>query len=219
MKCVTYSQLANAPTSVTIDASKDGVKFSCNGDIGNGSVTLRTTTSADKPETNVEIELSEPVALTFSLKYLINFCKAQGLSKTVKVCLSNEVPLLVEYTLASNSYLRFYLAPKVCLLLRIPSFTTLTTRRSATRSKPLVAKRCDEHAYCRRWLGIITVWDERVTGPPCASFCSQDHRVHVARLRAHVSRGPWVDRKGGNVSMHLMIMNNTLSQPVTCVWG
>jgi proliferating cell nuclear antigen len=127
---------------VTIDASKDGVKFSCSGDIGNGSVTLRTTTGiADKPETNVEIELSEPVALTFSLKYLINFCKAQGLSKTVKVCLSNEVPLLVEYTLASNSYLRFYLAPKVSFPLPIPSFTKLTPCRLVTRSKPSVAKR------------------------------------------------------------------------------
>lgn len=60
----------------------------------------------------MEIELSEPVALTFSLKYLSNFCKAAGLSKTVKLCLSNEVPLLVEYPLAGSSYLRFYLAPK-----------------------------------------------------------------------------------------------------------
>jgi len=69
----------------------------------------------EKPDNNVEIELSEPVALTFSLKYLVNFCKAAGLSKTVKLCLSNEVPLLVEYALAGSSYLRFYLAPKVIL--------------------------------------------------------------------------------------------------------
>lgn len=68
----------------------------------------------DKPSENVEIDLTEPVALTFSLKYLTNFCKASGLSETVKLCLSSEVPLLVEYGLSSNSYLRFYLAPKVC---------------------------------------------------------------------------------------------------------
>lgn len=65
---------------------------------------------------NVEINLSEPVALTFSLKYLVNFCKASGLSKQVKLCLSNEVPLLVEYPLSNGSYLRFYLAPKVWLI-------------------------------------------------------------------------------------------------------
>ncbi|KAL9101847.1 MAG: hypothetical protein Q9187_009193, partial [Circinaria calcarea] len=99
--------------AVAIEATKEGVKFACTGDIGNGSVTLRSHNNVDKPELNVEIELTEPVALTFSLKYLVNFCKASGLSSSVKLCLSNEVPLLVEYTLASNSYLRFYLAPKI----------------------------------------------------------------------------------------------------------
>ena len=67
------------------------------------------------PDLDVDIQLSEPVALTFSLKYLVNFCKASGLSSRVKLCLSSEVPLLVEYALTNNSYLRFYLAPKVCL--------------------------------------------------------------------------------------------------------
>lgn len=100
-------------SAVSIETSKDGIKFSCAGDIGNGAVTLRPNTNVEKPDQNVEIELTEPVALTFSLKYLVNFCKAAGLSKTVKLCLSNEVPLLVEYALAGSSYLRFYLAPKV----------------------------------------------------------------------------------------------------------
>lgn len=99
--------------SVSIEASKDGVKFSCNGDIGNGSVTLRSHTDVDKPDLNVDIELSEPVSLTFSLKYLVNFCKAAALATQVKICLSNEVPLLVEYDVVSGSYLRFYLAPKI----------------------------------------------------------------------------------------------------------
>ena len=103
-----------SPT-VTIEANKDGVKFSCNGDIGNGAVTLRSHQDIEKEENNIDIELSEPVSLTFSLKYLVNFCKAQALSGKVKICLSNEVPLLVEYGLAGSSYLRFYLAPKVCV--------------------------------------------------------------------------------------------------------
>lgn len=100
--------------SVTIEATKDGIKFTSSGDIGNGSVTLRSHTNVEKPSENIEIELSEPVSLTFSLKYLVNFCKASSLSPAVKICLSNEVPLLVEYNLAgSNSHLRFYLAPKI----------------------------------------------------------------------------------------------------------
>lgn len=99
--------------SVTIDANKDGIKFSCNGDIGSGAVTLRSHTNVEKPAENIEIELTEPVSLTFSLKYLVNFCKASALSGQVKICLSAEVPLLVEYNLSGSSYLRFYLAPKI----------------------------------------------------------------------------------------------------------
>ncbi|KAH3011965.1 hypothetical protein KXV73_005992 [Aspergillus fumigatus] len=98
--------------SVVIEATKEGVKFSCQGDIGSGSVTIRQHTSVDKPEQNVSIALSEPVALTFSLKYLVNFCKATSLSSKVTLCLSQEVPLLVEYGLGSG-HLRFYLAPKI----------------------------------------------------------------------------------------------------------
>ncbi|ETN43504.1 proliferating cell nuclear antigen (pcna) [Cyphellophora europaea CBS 101466] len=99
--------------SVGIEATKDGVRFSCQGDIGNGSVTLRQHTNVEKPDNDVAIQLTEPVSLTFSLKYLVNFCKASGLAGRVKLCLSQEVPLLVEYTLSGTSYLRFYLAPKI----------------------------------------------------------------------------------------------------------
>lgn len=108
------TDLSAMSESVSIEASKDGIKFSCNGDIGNGSVTLRGQNEVGKPENDVKIELTEPVSLTFSLKYLVNFCKASALSTQVKICLSNEVPLLVEYEIDSgNSYLRFYLAPKI----------------------------------------------------------------------------------------------------------
>jgi len=99
--------------SVTIDVSKDGVKFGCQGEIGNGSTTLRQHNNVEKEDLSVKIDLVEPVSLTFSLKYLVNFCKAGALSNTVKLCLHNEYPLLVEYGLAGSSYLRFYLAPKI----------------------------------------------------------------------------------------------------------
>ncbi|KAI0483234.1 proliferating cell nuclear antigen [Xylariaceae sp. FL0804] len=99
--------------SVTIEATKDGIKFSSNGDIGNGSVTLRSRQNVEDNKKDITVELTEPVNLTFSLKYLVNFCKAQALSETVKISLSNEVPLLVEFGLTGTSYLRFYLAPKI----------------------------------------------------------------------------------------------------------
>ncbi|KFL62060.1 proliferating cell nuclear antigen (pcna) [Trichophyton rubrum CBS 118892] len=108
--CGDLNQLSE---SVLIEATKDGVRFSCQGEIGNGAVTIRQNTNVDKPEQNVSITLSEPVALTFSIKYLLNFCKATSLSSKVRLSLSAEVPLLVEYTLEGSGYVRFYLAPKI----------------------------------------------------------------------------------------------------------
>lgn len=99
--------------SVSIECTKEGVKFACSGDIGSGSVILKQDPSLEKESEAVLIEMNEPVSLTFSLKYLTNFCKASGLSDSVKLCLSSEVPLLVEYALQDQSYLRFYLAPKI----------------------------------------------------------------------------------------------------------
>jgi hypothetical protein len=81
--------------------------------------------------------MNEPVALTFSLKYLVNFCKASGLSDHVKLCLSSEVPLLVEYSLQDQSYLRFYLAPKVKTRLSL-HITMANLRRLATKSKRIM---------------------------------------------------------------------------------
>jgi hypothetical protein len=124
------------------------VSFKCTGDIGSGSIQLRSHTDVEKPENNVEIDLTEPVSLTFSLKYLVNFCKASGMSDQVKLCLSNEVPLLVEYGLQSNSYLRFYLAPKVTPRnhVYLPTFTN--QNRSVTRSKCfMITKRNERHVF------------------------------------------------------------------------
>ncbi|KAG5439894.1 hypothetical protein PCANB_000176 [Pneumocystis canis] len=74
--------------SVHIEATKEGIKFNCTGDIGNGSITLIQNQ-------DTKIELNEPVSLTFSLKYLVNFTKATPLADSVILCMSNELPLMI----------------------------------------------------------------------------------------------------------------------------
>lgn len=92
-------------------------------------MTVRQHTNLDKPDNNVTISLSEPVALTFSLKYLINFCKATALAPQVKLSLSQEVPLQVEYSLGPG-HLRFFLAPKVSFFSSLPLLWLDATRSS-----------------------------------------------------------------------------------------
>ena len=127
------------------------MSFKCQGDIGSGSIQLRSHTDVDKPDNNVDIDLTEPVALTFSLKYLVNFCKASGLSTQVKLCLSNEVPLLVEYGLQSNSYLRFYLAPKVGIPNSVDTKSCMADySRLGTRSKCATRFECATILFTKR---------------------------------------------------------------------
>ncbi|EPX71071.1 PCNA [Schizosaccharomyces osmophilus] len=98
--------------SVRIHASKEGVRFSCKGDIGAGSTTLKQHTDLADNDQSIEVSLTQAVSLGFSLKYLAQFTKATPLANRVTLCMSSEVPLLVEYQMESG-YLRFYLAPKI----------------------------------------------------------------------------------------------------------
>jgi len=102
--------------TIAISASKESVKFSVQGDIGTGDMTLKHNkeVDADKDESQaIKIELEEPVNQTFALRYLNFFTKATPLSKTVNLYMSPEVPLMVEYTMDDLGYVRYYLAPKI----------------------------------------------------------------------------------------------------------
>lgn len=105
--------LASIGDTVMISATKEGVKFSTSGDIGTANITLRQTTSSDKEEEQVAIDLKEPVALTFALRYLNNFAKATALSKQVQVSLTKDLPVMVSYKIGDLGYMKYYLAPKI----------------------------------------------------------------------------------------------------------
>lgn len=83
----------------------------------------------DQSETDVSINVDDPVELTFALRYLNFFTKvrcplanvfraltlmqASPLSDKVKLEMSEGVPLLVTYTIGDLGDLKFYLAPKM----------------------------------------------------------------------------------------------------------
>ena len=106
--------------SVTISATKEGVKFSVSGDIGNGDMTLKNSNNSnaddneeDDEDEQVLIQLTEPVSQTFALRYLTSFTKATSLSKSVTISMGKEVPLVTEYKIDNFGYVRYYLAPKI----------------------------------------------------------------------------------------------------------
>ncbi|GAU99214.1 hypothetical protein RvY_10246 [Ramazzottius varieornatus] len=109
----TCADLSQFGDSVTISCAKSDVRFETSGDIGTGNVRLSARGSSDKPETEIAIEMINPVSLTFALKYLNFFTKAAPLSDTVKLCMSNNHPLCVEFPMPEVGYIRYYLAPKI----------------------------------------------------------------------------------------------------------
>lgn len=145
--------LSNVGDSVRISATKEGVSFSAEGDIGKANLTLKqgsgTAANVDDEEDSdddgpkkkkrkgasssnkddetvpVRIELQQSVALTFSLKYLLNFSKAAPLSREVALHMSSEVPLLVSlnrYSMQGGSKANFLSFLSVNLHLMMDSF-------------------------------------------------------------------------------------------------
>merc|ERR1711896_103316 len=100
--------------TISVNASKEGIRFSVQGDIGTGNVMMKPRES-DKPEEKVALTVHEPVVATFALRYLNNFAKAAPLCGSVELGLGPDAPLLVKYDLdkADNGHMQFYLAPKI----------------------------------------------------------------------------------------------------------
>merc|ERR1711981_577000 len=95
--------------TMQIQASKEGIKFSVQGDL------VLKPREAEKPEDRVALTVHEAVTATFALRYLVTFAKAVPLCSTVELGLGPDSPLSVKYELekAENGYMQFYLAPKI----------------------------------------------------------------------------------------------------------
>lgn len=67
----------------------------------------RSNTAADlKPEQQTTVELGEPVALTFALRYLNSFAKAASLASQVQLSMTKDLPVVVEFTISDMGHLK-----------------------------------------------------------------------------------------------------------------
>jgi proliferating cell nuclear antigen len=98
-------ELHSLSETVTIEASTSYVKFSIDGEVGNGTIQIQTNHKEDTK--------AEKVCLSFALRYLNMFNKASTLCNFVKLMLATETPLVVEYEIETLGTLKYYLAPKI----------------------------------------------------------------------------------------------------------
>ena len=98
--------------TVTMCASSGGLSLTTKGDIGSATVTVLPKPAGDAPGAAVAIEARHEVTLTFGLRYLNTFARATPLDSHVRLGLSKNNPLMIEYTLPDMGHLRFYLSPR-----------------------------------------------------------------------------------------------------------
>lgn len=108
-----FNDLSIIGDTISINVTKNSACFSVEGDIGNGSLILQQTDSADDKNA-VTISVNEPVKMTFPGKYLNMFTKAVPVSDSVTMCIQDGNPLAVEFALPDElGFVRYFLAPKI----------------------------------------------------------------------------------------------------------
>ena len=83
--------------------TKEGIHFSSTGELCSGNIMLKNnTTTVDKDDDAIVIDMQEPVDLNFALRYLTLFTKATALGSTVTLSLSPDIIIVVEYPVGSH---------------------------------------------------------------------------------------------------------------------
>ena len=102
-------ELYSLSETVTFEITQSYVKFAIEGEVGAGNILIKTGgTDGESLEAH-----RDAVSLSFALRYLNLFNKAYTLSNQVKISMSADTPLVVEYEVESMGELKFYLAPKI----------------------------------------------------------------------------------------------------------
>jgi len=98
--------------TLTIEATKEKVIFYVEGDVGKGNIELEHIEKENSVDSTI-LQVSDPVKLSFALRYINMFNKASTISQCVSFMMSAESPLVVEYSQQGQCSLKFYLAPKI----------------------------------------------------------------------------------------------------------
>ncbi len=105
-------ELSQLSETVKICTTKKSISFAVTGDIASGEMELKEN-NTDKPSEKISIDVDTEIFQSFSLTFLNSFCKAGALSDSVRLYMSENTPLVVEYQMGDLGELKYYLAPKL----------------------------------------------------------------------------------------------------------
>ena len=97
-----FKNFSSFSDTVTFDTDEEHVRMTAKGDIGTAVMKL----------SDARVEITGKMKAEFALRYLITFSKAANISKTVVMKMLTGFPAMFEYEFDTNSFIKFYLAPK-----------------------------------------------------------------------------------------------------------
>jgi proliferating cell nuclear antigen len=103
-----FSQLSNFGSDIIIKCSENDISLTTNGVTGE----MRVDIPIDDLSSYSIIE-GEEIILTYSLSYINKMCITNKLSNEVEFSLSNECPMKICYNLGDDSFMVFFIAPKM----------------------------------------------------------------------------------------------------------
>lgn len=107
------TSLSTFGEALTILVKRTEVQFAVEGDMGNGLISIHQPLFPVMAcFRNVNIETAEEeLSQTVSIQYMSIIAKSTHLSDVVRVRVSTEGPILIEYKMHDVGYVRYYLAP------------------------------------------------------------------------------------------------------------
>lgn len=106
--CDIVSQMMTFGNDINIKCSEEKIDLVTNGMVGEMLVNIPIE---DLSEYSV-VE-GDVIDLTYSLNYIHKMCLTNKLSSEINFYISNESPMKLEYDLENNSFMSFYIAPKI----------------------------------------------------------------------------------------------------------
>ena len=103
--------MSNLADELEIKMCGQRLEFSCKGDFAEQDTIIGPSTDEGGVDFS-KYSNGKIIQGTFSLKYLLQFTKATNLCNSIKILIENDLPLVMEYSVASLGSLKFLLAPK-----------------------------------------------------------------------------------------------------------
>jgi len=106
--CDIVGQMMTFGNDINIKCSEDKIDLITNGIVGEMLVNIPIDEL-----TEYSVIEDEEVNLTYSLNYIHKMCLTNKLSNEVNFFISKESPMKIEYNLDNDSFMAFYIAPKI----------------------------------------------------------------------------------------------------------